>query len=75
MTRIRKRTTQNAAWKADNLEMVIICVKEHVKSVHRVAKESEMPYITCEGRLQHGLVPTPKIVRKLLFSEENNKLS
>jgi hypothetical protein len=34
-----------------------------------------MPYITSEGRLQHGLVPTPKIVIKLLFSEEKNKLS
>jgi hypothetical protein len=64
MPKNRKRTTKKAAWATENLQKTVKSVWENGKSIHRVAKESVIPYSTLQKRPKKGLVSVPQMRRK-----------
>jgi hypothetical protein len=60
----RKRITQKAAWTTENLETAVTFFREDVKSIHRVAKESGIPYSAHPKRMKQGLASVSKNGKK-----------
>jgi hypothetical protein len=74
MPRNRKRTTQKAAWTTENVDITVKSFREDVKSIHRTAKESGIPYSAHPKRLKQGLVSAPKMGRKPVISDGKEQI-
>lgn len=70
MPRNRKRTTEKASWTQSILENAVRAVRNKGKSIHKVAKETGIPYSTLQKRLKNELFNSgPAMGKKPVFSK------